>query len=130
MKEFMLLIRNKINHQDEWSNDRLQEFLKKCEVYILDLRKQEKLISAQPLIREGIILSEKNGDWKEEDINENDEVQVGYYHVFAYDMKDAISIAKGNPEFEYGSTARIEIRPVKTKEVSTNFVYPENTISS
>lgn len=126
----MLLIRNKINHQDEWSNDRLQEFLKKCEVYILDLRKQEKLISAQPLIREGIILSEKNGDWKEEDINENDEVQVGYYHVFAYDMKDAISIAKGNPEFEYGSTARIEIRPVKTKEVSTNFVYPENTISS
>jgi len=130
MKEFMLLIRNKINHQDEWSNDRLQEFLKKCEVYILDLRKQEKLISAQPLIREGIILSGKNGDWKEEDINENDEVQVGYYHVFAYDMKDAISIAKGNPEFEYGSTARIEIRPVKTKEVSTNFVYPENTISS
>lgn len=126
----MLLIRNKINHQDEWSNDRLQEFLKKCEVYILDLRKQEKLISAQPLIREGIILSGKNGDWKEEDINENDEVQVGYYHVFAYDMKDAISIAKGNPEFEYGSTARIEIRPVKTKEVSTNFVYPENTISS
>ena len=130
MKEFMLLIRNKQNHQDGWSDDTLHEFLKKCEVYILNLKNQGKLISAQPLIREGKIISFKNGDWKEEPFNEKDEVQVGYYHILANDLNEAISIAKDNPEFEYGSTARIEVRPVKTKEVTTNFVYSETTYSS
>ena len=38
-------------------------------------------------------------------------------------MDDAITVAKGNPEFEYGTTARIEVRPIKTKEVTTNYVY-------
>ena len=130
MKEFMLLIRNKADHQDEWSNERLQEFLKKCETYILNLKQQGKLISAQPLIREGKILSGESGAWKEEPFNEHDEVQVGYYHILAKDMEEAIFIAKGNPEFEYGSTARIEVRPIKTKEVITNFVYPKTTASN
>jgi hypothetical protein len=130
MKEFMLLILNKADHQDEWPDERLQNFLKKCETYIMNLKQQGKLISAQPLIREGKILSGKSGAWKEESFNEHDEVQVGYYHILAKDMEEAISIAKGNPEFEYGSTARIEVRPIKTKEVTTNFVYPKTTASN
>jgi hypothetical protein len=28
------------------------------------------------------------------------EVIVGYYHILAEDLNDAIAIAKGNPEFE------------------------------
>lgn len=130
MKEFMLLIRNRMNHQDEWSDEMLDEFLKKCEVYIKNLKKEEKLISAQPLIREGTIISGKSGSWKVEPFNEQDEVQVGYYHILAKDMEEAISIAKGNPEFEFGTTARIEVRPVKTKEVTTNFEYPKASYSS
>lgn len=39
-------------------------------------------------------------------------------------MSEAIEIAKRNPEFEYGTTARIEVRPIKTKEESTDYVYP------
>ncbi len=130
MKEFMFLIRNTLNHQDEWSDDKLREFLKKCEVYIEELKSQGKLLSAQPLIREGIILSGKKGAWKEVPFNEIDEVQMGYYHILANDMEEAITIAKQNPEFEYGSTARIEVRPIKTKEVTTEFVYPRTTLSS
>ncbi len=61
---------------------------------------------------------------KEIPFNETIEVQVGYYHIVAKDMKEAIEIAKGNPEFEYGTTARIEVRPIKTKEESTSYVYP------
>jgi hypothetical protein len=125
MKEFMLLIRNKTNHQDDWPLERLQDFLRQCEEYILNLKQQGKLISAQPLVREGRILSGKSGAWKEEPFNDNSEVQVGYYHIYAQDMKEAVSIAKGNPEFEFGTTARIEIRPIKTKEEITNFVYPK-----
>jgi hypothetical protein len=127
MKEFMLLIRNKIDHQTEWPPEQHQEFIKKCELYIGNLKKENKLISAQPLIREGKIISGKNGAWKDIPFNETEEVQVGYYHILATDLDEAISIAKGNPEFEYGSTARIEVRPIKVKETTTGFVYPKTT---
>jgi hypothetical protein len=130
MKEFMLLIRNKISDHDDWSMEKLQDFLKSCEVYILNLKNQGKLLSAQPLIREGKIISGSNGAWKVEPFNENEEVQVGYYHILANDIDEAISIAKENPEFKYGTTARIEVRPIKTKEVITNFEYPKTAVSS
>ena len=125
MKEFMLLIRNEIDHQASWSAERHQQFLKKCEDYIGSLTKEGKLISAQPLVREGRIISGSKGAWKDGPFNETKEIIVGYYHILAEDLNDAIAIAKGNPEFEFGTTARIEVRPIKTKEESTGFVYPE-----
>jgi len=125
MKEFMLLIRNEIDHQASWSSEQHQQFLKKCEDYIGNLTKAGKLISAQPLVREGKIISGSKGAWKDGPFNETKEIIVGYYHVLAEDLNDAIAIAKGNPEFEYGTTARIEVRPIKTKEEGTGFVYPK-----
>lgn len=127
MKEFMLLIRNHPDHQAEWSKEQHHEFLKKCEVYIGNLKREGKLISAQPLVREGKIISGKAGEWKDVSLNETGEVQVGYYHILAKDLDEAIAIAKGNPEFEYGTTARIEVRPIKMKEETTGFVYPKTS---
>lgn len=123
MNEFMLLIYN--DHQSSWSAERHQQFLKSCETYIGNLKKEGKLKAAHPLVREGIILSGPNGKWKESPFNETGEVQVGYYHILAKDLNEAIETAKGNPEFEFGATARIEVRPIKVKEESTNFVYPD-----
>jgi hypothetical protein len=125
MKEFMLLIRNEIDHQASWSSEQHQQFLKKCEIYIGNLTKGGNLKSAQPLIREGKIISGSTGVWKEGPFNEHKEVIVGYYHIFAEDLNQAIALAKGNPEFEYGAAARIEVRPVKMKEETTGFVYPK-----
>ena len=125
MKEFMLLVRNEIDHQAGWSSEQHTQFLKQCELYIGGLKKEGKLLSAQPLVREGKIISGKEGNWKEVPFNETREVQVGYYHILAKDLAEAIAIAKGNPEFEYGTTARIEVRPIKMKEESTSFVYPK-----
>jgi hypothetical protein len=125
MKEFMLLIRNEIDHQASWSPEKHQQFLKKCMDYIDILTKEGKLKSAQPLVREGRIISGSKGAWKEVPFNETREVIVGYYHILAKDMNDAIAIAKGNPEFEYGTTARVEVRPIKMKEESTSYIYPE-----
>ncbi|HYV95574.1 MAG TPA: YciI family protein [Chitinophagales bacterium] len=125
MKEFMLLIRNDIDHQATWSPERHQQFLKSCENYIDALKKEGQLKIAQPLIREGKMISGSKGAWKDDSFNETKEVIVGYYHVFAKDLDEAIAIAKGNPEFEYSTTARIEVRPIKVKEESTGFVYPE-----
>jgi hypothetical protein len=124
MKEFILLIRNEIDHQVGWSSEKQQQFLKSCESYIGKLKKEGNLKTAHPLVREGTIISGSQGIWKEVPFNENKEVQVGYYHILAKDMNEAIAIAKGNPEFEYSTTARIEVRPIKMKEESTNYVYP------
>jgi hypothetical protein len=125
MKEFMLLIRNEIDHQAAWSHEQHQQFFNKCMVYIGNLTKAGILISAQPLVREGKIVYRSKGAWKDTPFNESKEVIVGYYHVLAKDIDEAISLAKGNPEFEYGSTARIEVRPIKMIEESTGFVYPK-----
>lgn len=125
MKEFMLLIRNEIDHQANWPPERHQEFLNKCRVYIGELTRQGKLKSPQPLVREGKIVSRPKGSWRELPFNESREVIVGYYHILAKDESEAVELAKGNPEFDYGTAARIEVRPIKMKEETTGFVYPE-----
>ena len=127
MKEYMLLIRNEIDHQKSWPAEKHQKFLKSCETYIERLKRGNHLIAAQPLVREGKIISKGNGGWKEAAINETKEVQVGYYHIRANDISEAISLAKENPELEFSTTARIEVRPVKMKEETTGFVYPKES---
>lgn len=124
MKEFMLYIRNRVDHLSHLSTDENQQFLKACEHYINNLKKEGKLRSAQPLVKEGKIISRANDDWKAVPFNESDEIMVGYYHVLAENIEDAIEIAKQNPEFAYTNTARIEVRPIKMKEETTGFVYP------
>jgi len=125
MKEFMFLIRNEGNAKAALTPDKHLEFIKQCEVYISKLKAQNKLIAAQPLVREGIIVSGSKSAWKETPCDPNREMQVGYYHVLADDINEAIAIAKENPEFEYVPAASIEVRPIKMKEDTTKFVYPK-----
>ena len=101
-------------------------FVKKCEVYIGQLKSEGKLIAAQPIIREGFIVSKTIIGWTSIAVDPTKEVQVGYYHIRAKDIDEAIAMAKENPEFEYVSTASIEVRPVKMREEQTNFVYPNS----
>ncbi|HME50933.1 MAG TPA: YciI family protein [Candidatus Lokiarchaeia archaeon] len=123
MNEFMLLIRNENDHFSTLSPEDQQAFLDKCMVYIEKLKEEGKLISAQPLERNGKIIFRSRGAWKDKPFTESKEVIVGYYHILAEDMNEAIAIAKENPEFEYGTTARVEIRPIKAKEESTGYEY-------
>ena len=125
MKEFMLLIRNESDHQSKWTVDQHKQFLRKCEIYIEGLKAEGKLKSAQPLVREGKMVSGSKGAWKEGPFSETKEVIVGYYHILAADVREAIAIAQGNPEFEFSTTARVEVRPIKMKEENTGFVYPK-----
>jgi hypothetical protein len=121
----MLLIRNEGDHQVTWSPEKHQLFLGECMDYIGNLRKEGKLKPAQPLERHGKIISGSKGVFKDGPFNEGKEVIVGYYHILAKDMDEAIVIAKANPEFEYGTTARIEVRPIKVKEESAGYIYPD-----
>jgi hypothetical protein len=126
MKEFMFYIRNEKDAKKSLSSDEHLAFIKKCEAYIDALKKEKKLISAQPLVREGIVISKSDSGWTEKNIASDAEVQVGYYHILADDIEDAIKIAKENPEFAYVPSASIEVRPVKTKENETGYIYPVN----
>ena len=124
-KEFMFYIRNAGDAKVALSEADHLAFIKKCEVYIEKLKSENRLIAAQPLIREGVIISKSNRDWESHLIDPKKEVQVGYYHIKADNLSEAIEIAKNNPEFEYVPSATIEIRPIKTKEEKTDFVYPK-----
>ena len=124
MKEFIFYIRNDADAKASLTPEQHLEFIKSCESYINKLQSKSKLIAAQPLIREGVIISKKNTGWNIVPI-QNKEVQVGYYHIVAADLEEAIEIAKDNPEFEYVPSAKIEVRPIKMKEEETKFVYPK-----
>ena len=124
-KEFMLYIRNAGDAKAALTADEHLAFIKKCEVYIGKLKAADNLIAAQPIVREGYIISKTENGWNKTAIDPTKEVQVGYYHIKANDMGEAITIAKENPEFEYVPSATIEVRPIKMKEEQTNFVYPK-----
>ncbi len=124
MKEFIFLIRNEADAKAGLTQEQHQRFLKECEVYIEKLKKEGRLKSAQPMIREGKIVSGSADTFKEGPYNESPEILVGYYHILANDLDDAVRIAKGNPEFAFVKGARIEVRPLKMVEETTSFTYP------
>lgn len=124
MKEFMLYVRNTPNDKVNLSADEHRNFLKKSEAYINQLKVKNQLIAAQPVFKEGFIISKAHGTWVEKSIVYDTVVQVGYYHILAENMKEAIAIAKQNPEFEYIASASVEVREVKTTEIETGYTYP------
>jgi hypothetical protein len=124
MKEFMFFIRKQSNSQETLSTEQHHKFLKACESYIGKLKSDGKLISAQPIEWKGKIISSSDGKWNDVSFNESKEVIGGYYHILAKDLEEASVIAKANPEFQFNPNTRIEVRPIKMKEESTGFVYP------
>jgi hypothetical protein len=126
MNEYMLLVRNLADHSDAWPTERHHEFLKACETYITGLQRDGRLIAAQPLARTGAIVARRGGEPSVTAFDRTGEVQVGYYHVRATNLDDAVRIAQGNPELVYSPTARVEVRPIKTNEPETGFDYPIN----
>jgi hypothetical protein len=128
MKEFMFYIRNKKDAKESLTVEKHLEFIRKCEEYIMHLKDRNQLIAAQPLMREGTVIRFTNKQWIQNDISSDREVQVGYYHIQANDLDEAIRIARENPEFEYVPSASIEVRPVKTMEFETGFVYPTEEV--
>ncbi len=124
MKEFMFYIRNEKDAKKSLSEDRHLEFIRKCESYIADLKAQNKLIAAQPIVREELVLKREGEGWSERNVQTDMETQVGYYRIRAENLEEAIRIAKNNSEFEFVPSASIEVRPVKIKEIETGFIYP------
>ncbi|HET6227371.1 MAG TPA: hypothetical protein VFF27_13890 [Bacteroidia bacterium] len=64
MKEFMLHIKNVGDGKAALSAEEHLAFIKKCETYIGKLKDKGTLIAAQPIIREGIVISKNAFDWR------------------------------------------------------------------
>jgi hypothetical protein len=75
-------------------------------------------------VREGKMISGTPGAFKDGPYNETKEIIVGYYHILAKNLDEAVAIAKRNPEFAYSQKAKIEVRPTKMMEESTSYNYP------
>jgi hypothetical protein len=56
-QEFMLYVRNAGDAKSALTEDEHLEFIKKCEVYIGHLKTTQQLIAAQPLVRDGLVIS-------------------------------------------------------------------------
>ncbi len=120
----MLYVRNVGDAKSALSDIDHLIFIKECEVYIEELKAKGILIAAQPIVRSGYIIAQNGNEWDVNSIDITKEVQVGYYHIMAPDIAAAVEIAKANPKFKFVPSASVEVRPIKTKETQTGFVYP------
>ncbi|HEY2720429.1 MAG TPA: hypothetical protein VGI82_01805 [Chitinophagaceae bacterium] len=62
-KEFMLYIRNAEDARAALSGDQHLALIKQCEVYIKKLKAGDSLIAAQPIAREGIVVTKNSDGW-------------------------------------------------------------------
>ena len=116
MQEFMLFIRTEGDPWQLMSAEQMQAHVQKGVNYIGGLMEKGILKSAQPLDMNGKMVSGTAGSLKDGPFNETKEVIAGYFHIVAKDLNEAIDIAKGNPIFEDGLGAKIEVRPIRIVE--------------
>jgi len=60
MKEFMLYIRNEKDAKKSLTEDQHLAFIQQCVNYIGILKGENKLIAAQPIVKEGVVILNLN----------------------------------------------------------------------
>jgi hypothetical protein len=111
MKEFMLFIKATGNPVGKLPKEKQEEHIQKVGAFIQKTVSQGKMKNAQPLIPSGVILSNEEGNYTDKKINEKEEMILGYYHIQAENMDEAIKIAKSDPRFDDGKW-KMEIREI------------------
>ena len=115
MQDFMLFVKTVGDHLNSLSPEQQQNHLKKVGNYIGELMQSGKLKGAEPLEMAGSYVIRQNGVFKDGPFNESKEVIVGYFHISASNLEEAVEIAKSNPIFEE-TDCTIEVRPIKKLE--------------
>ncbi len=108
----MIFIKTKGDHIAGLSPEQQQAHVQKVGKYIQGLMESGKLKSAQPLEIEGAIIHGNKGVFKDGPFNESKEVIVGYFHILAENLEEAVKIAKANPMFD-DQEAVMEVKPIK-----------------
>ena len=108
--EYLLLFRD-----SQWdkglSPEQLQKTMEQFMAWMERLKQQGKLKAAQPLEREGKLVSGKNGRTVADGpFAESKEAIAGYLLLQVDDLDEAVAIAKQCPTLEHGSA--VAVRPV------------------
>lgn len=111
----MILVRTEGDHLAGLPAEAQQAHVQKIGAYIGGLMESGKLKGAQPFEQEGASFQGGKGVFKDGPFNESKEVIVGYFHITAENLEEAVAIAKANPMFEEGQ-ATVEVRVVKQME--------------
>ena len=115
MQEFMIFIKTTGDHMEHLTPEQQQGHIQKVGAYIGGLMETGKLKGAQPLEIGGAVIEHNEGIFKDGPYTESKEVIVGYFHIVAKNLEEAIEIGKANPIFE-DINATMEIRPIKSVE--------------
>jgi len=108
--EFLLLFRGNAWYEG-LSPEELQQAMNQFKQWFDRLTDQGKLKAAQPLMREGKIVSGKQGRVVADGPFAESKEAVGGYFLIAVDtLEEAVAIAQTCPSLEYGT--QVEVRPV------------------
>jgi hypothetical protein len=107
---YLLLFRNTGWAQDEMSEGEIRGNLEKVNTWFAELSATGKLVAAQPLMDDAVIVSGKGGrSVTDGPFTEAKEVIGGYVLLSVATMDEAVAIAKQNPMLDYGHVT--EVRP-------------------
>jgi hypothetical protein len=107
---YLLLFRGTNWENTGLSKDEIRQVMDKVNAWFDSLSASGKLVGAQPLMDEGVVLKGKGRVVVTDGPHaEAKEVIGGYVLLSVETMEEAVALAKTNPMFEYGLTT--EIRP-------------------
>jgi hypothetical protein len=107
---YLLLFRNTDWERHEVSEHEIRQVMDKVTAWFDRLSATGKLVSAQPLMEESVIISSSGGRSRTDGpFVEAKEAIGGYVLLSVGSMEEAVAIAKTNPMHEYGVTT--EVRP-------------------
>ena len=107
--EYMLLFRG-AQWDKDLSPEELQKIMGQWNEWLERLTAQGKVKAAQPLERDGKIVSGKGRTVADGPFAESKEAIGGYFLLQLDDFNEALEIAKECPALEYG--VKVEVRPV------------------
>jgi hypothetical protein len=107
MEKFMLIFQGGMSSNSEQSPQDMQAQMAKWMAWIDKLRKDEKYVSGEPLLPGGKLISGTDKKVTDGPYTEGKEVVGGFFIINADDYKDAVTIAKDYPSYEYGGSVQI-----------------------
>jgi len=108
---YLLLFRNTDWYNDGHSDDEVRQVMQKVVAWFDGLAASGKLVGAQPLMNDAVIISGKGGRTVTDGpFPETKEAVGGYVMLTVDSLEEAVSIAKTNPMHDYGLTT--EVRPI------------------
>jgi hypothetical protein len=108
---YLLLFRSTDWNQYDLSDQQVRQCMDKVNAWFDGLSASGKMVAAQPLMDDGVVVSGKGGEFVTDGpFAEAKEAIGGYVLLSVETLEEAVALAKTNPMHEFGLTT--EVRPV------------------